>query len=252
MREPLSARTGRRAVDLTTRYVEVDRPYRPDRPWVLLNFVASPDGSAAAGGRVGGLSSPRDKEIFRLIRSVGDVILVGAGTVRAEGYGPHRPSAEHQAARRDRGQPPSAAVAVVSATLRLDLESSLFSAGARPIVIAPDDADPAARARTAGVADLLTAGAGAVDLREALRQLRSRGVDVVVCEGGPLLFAELLVAGLVDELCLTVSPLLVADPVRLLPAGALARPTALHLAHVLEDDGHLFLRYLLAPERGDR
>ncbi|NMH95157.1 pyrimidine reductase family protein [Pseudonocardia bannensis] len=253
MQELLSTRTSGRAADLIGNYVTVSRPSREDRPWVLINFVASPDGSVATGGRVGGLSSPVDKEVFRLLRSVADVILVGAGTVRAEGYGPHRPSAEHQASRRERGQPASATMAVVSASLRLNLQSALFSDGARPIVITPNNVEAAARDRTAAHADLIMAGEDAVDLQGALRQLHGRGVRLVVCEGGPLLFAKLLAGGLVDELCLTVSPLLVADPVRLLPAGALAQPAALRLAHVLEDDGHLFLRYLLASsDRGDR
>ncbi len=136
-------------------------------------------------------------------------------------------------------------MAVVSASLRLNLQSSLFSDGARPIVVTPNNAEAAARDRTAAHADIVMTGEDAVDLQSALRQLHSRGVRLVVCEGGPLLLAELLAGGVVGKLCLTVSPLLVADPVRLLPAGALAQPAALRLAHVLEDDGHLFLRYLL-------
>ncbi len=68
---------------------------------------------------------------------------------------------------------------------------------------------------------------------------------MVVCEGGPMLLGELLRAGLVDELCLTLAPLLVADPVRLLPDRALPEPRTMTLASVLEDGGHLFLRYLL-------
>lgn len=242
---------GLSAADLTARYVDVDRPCPPERPWVVVNFVAAPDGSVAIRGRVGSLSSPVDQQVFRLLRSVADVILVGAGTVRAEGYGPHEPSAEHRAARQGRGQQPAAVVAVVSASLRLDLQSALFRGGARATVIAPANADRATRTATAAVADLITAGADVVDLRAALRQLRERGVQHVLCEGGPVLLAELLAGGLVDELCLTVAPLLVADPVRLLPAGSLLRPAALQLAHVLEADGQLFLRYLVHPDEPD-
>lgn len=249
MHELLGPQTTYRPADLVGSYVAVDRPCPSHRPWVLINFVATADGSAAAGGRVGGLSSPMDKHVFQLLRSVADVILVGAGTVRAEGYGPHRPSLELQASRRARGQPATATMAVVSGGLNLDLQSSLFANGARPFVIAPDNVDTAARDRTAAHAELLTAGHDTVDLGSALGQLHRRGVRLVVCEGGPLLFAQLLAGGWVDELCLTVPPLLVADPVRLLSARALDRPAVLQLAHVLEDEGHLYLRYLVArPE----
>lgn len=249
MRELLVDAVGGSAADLGRRYVEVDRPAPPDRPWVVANFVVSPDGSVAMGGRVGGLSSPVDQQVFRLLRSAADVILVGAGTVRAEGYGPHRPPAEHRAARLARGQPPTASIAVVSASLRLDLTSALFTRpDARPLVVAPGAADESARERTAAVADLIVAGDGRVDLPAALRLLADRGVRVVVCEGGPVLLGQLLARGLVDEMCLTVAPVLVADPVRLLVEHAVDRPREMTLAHVLEDDGHLFLRYVLAGE----
>lgn len=246
MRELLCGATGGGAADLVRTYLDVERPPRPDRPWVVADFVVSPDGSVATGGRVGGLSSPSDQQVFRLLRAAGDVVLVGAGTVRAEGYGPHRPAEEHRAWRSARGLPPAAAVAVVTASLELDYGSALFTrAEQRTVLVAPGAAAGSARQRAAAVADLLLAGEETVDLAAALRQLRDRGARVVVCEGGPQLLGELLAGGLVDEVCLTLAPLLVADPVRLLPDRALLGPRQLHLASVLEDDGQLFLRYLL-------
>ena len=239
--------TGAASADLERTYLTADRPVPEDRPWVVVNFVVSPDGSVSTGGRVGGLSSPTDQEVFRLLRSAADVILVGAGTVRAEGYGPHRPTDEQRARRVAAGMAPTAAMAVVSAGLRLEPESALFTrAENRTIVVAPATADESARERVGAVADLVLAGESAVDLGLAMRGLRERGAQVVVCEGGPMLLGELLTAGLVDELCLTIAPLLVADPVRLLPDRALLAPREMRLASVLEDDGHLFLRYLLA------
>lgn len=235
--------------DLGRIYLDAHRPPPPDRPWVLANFVVSPDGSVATGGRVGGLSSPADQQLFQLLRSAADVVLVGAGTVRAEGYGPHRPTDEQRAWRIDAGLAPTATMAVISAGLRLDPESALFTkAEARTVVIAPGRSDEAARRRVAEVADVVVAGEEAVDLAAALGEFRERGSRVVLCEGGPMLLGELLDAGLVDELCLTLAPILVGDPVRLLPDRAVLRTHDMTLASVLEDDGHLFLRYLLTGE----
>jgi hypothetical protein len=115
MRELLSDATGGAAADLVRTYLDVERPARADRPWVVADFVVSPDGSVATGGRVGGLSSRSDQQVFHLLRAAGDVVLVGAGTVRAEGYGPHRPTEQDRAWRSARGLPPAAAVAVVTA-----------------------------------------------------------------------------------------------------------------------------------------
>src|SRR5690348_14906704 len=231
--------------DLRRIYLDADRPAPPDRPWVLANFVVSPDGSVATGGRVGGLSSPADQALFHLLRSAADVVLVGAGTVRAEGYGPHRPTDEQRAWRAGAGFAPTTAMAVVSASLRLDLGSVLFTtAEARTVVVAPAGSDEATRRRVADVADVVVAGEDAVDFAAALREFRERGSRVLLCEGGPMLLGELLDAGLVDELCLTLAPMLVGDPLRLLPDRAVLRTHDLTLASVLEDDGHLFLRYL--------
>src|SRR5690348_7248010 len=145
--------------DLRRIYLDADRPAPPDRPWVLANFVVSPDGSVATGGRVGGLTSPADQALFHLLRSAADVVLVGAGTVRAEGYGPHRPTDEQRAWRADAGFAPTAAMAVVSAGLRLDLESVLFTrAEARTVVVVPGGSDETALRRVAEVADVVVAG----------------------------------------------------------------------------------------------
>lgn len=246
MRELLTDATPTAPADLGRIYRDPDRPPPADRPWVVVNFVVSPDGSVATGGRVGGLSSATDQEVFHLLRSAADVVLVGAGTVRAEGYGPHRPTDEQRAWRIDAGLAPTAAMAVVSAGLRLDLDAALFTkAESRTVVVAPAGSDTMVRQRMAEVCDVVVAGEEAVDLAAALRAFRERGSRVVLCEGGPMLLGELLAAGLVDELCLTLAPTLVADPLRLLPDRALLAPRDMALASVLEDDGHLFLRYLL-------
>lgn len=227
-------------LDIETAYDDV-RPPLDGRPYVLVNMVSSADGAIAVEGRTAQMSSPADKAVFHLLRSLPDVILAGAQTVRAERYGPPKIGEERQARRVARGQAPVPTIAVVTRSLQLDLTSRLFTAS-RPIVICPTDVDPG---EVAAVADVVQAGEGDVDLPDALRQLRARGVGIVVCEGGPTLNGELAQHGLIDELCLTISPLLVGGD---LGSGILGRARLpltlpLELAHVLEEAGDLILRY---------
>jgi riboflavin biosynthesis pyrimidine reductase len=220
------------------------RPTPPERPWVLANFVAGLDGAVAVDGRVGPLTSPADQRVFHHLRSLADLILVGAGTVRAERYGPARPTAEQRVARQERGQQPVPRIAVVSASLRFDLDAPLFTAAeVRPLVVCPDSSDPGRRERLSEHADVLVVGGDAVDLGAGLRKLRAGGVETVLCEGGPALVSELLEGGLLDELCLTVAPLTGGDALRLV--GDSRTPlTEFELVHVVRHDDELYLRYL--------
>jgi riboflavin-specific deaminase-like protein len=227
-------------LDLERAYDDDRRP-PPGRPYVLVNMVASADGAIAVEGRTAQMSSPADKEVFHFLRSLPDVILAGAQTVRAEAYGPPRVSEERQARRKARGQAAVPTIAVVTRSLQLDLSSRLFTES-RPVVICPADVDPSP---VSAVADVVQAGVGDVDLTEALRQLRERGAGVVLCEGGPTLNGDLARRGLIDELCLTIAPILVGGD---LGAGILGRARLpltlpLELVHVLEADGDLILRY---------
>ena len=226
---------------------DVERTPRGGRPHVLLNMVASADGATAApDGVTAGISSPSDKRIFSLLRSLADVVLVGAQTVRAEGYRTVRVNASAQGRRAARGQADVAALAIVTASLELDWSAPLFAEPTRrPFVLAPDDADPARLEKAASVATVIRAGTGRVDLAAALGTLSAdHGVRIVLCEGGPTVNAQLAAAGLVDELCLTVSPLLLGGPTpTILGSPALAAPLPLRLASALSSDGHLFLRY---------
>jgi riboflavin biosynthesis pyrimidine reductase len=239
-----------RAADDTDPLVAYDVERGPvrDRPWVLVNMVASVDGGTAVKGVSGGLASEADRRLFFALRGLADVILVGAQTVRAEGYGPARLDDAVQARRRQRGQDELPTIAVVTATLGLDWTSRLFTESARPpVVVAPAGADPEALARAGEVADVLVAGDDRVDLAEALRRLGQRGTRVVLCEGGPRLNAELLQAGAIDELCLTLSPGLVGvgGGNRITDGVLLDELVGLRLASLLEEDGFLFLRYLV-------
>jgi riboflavin biosynthesis pyrimidine reductase len=139
-------------------------------------------------------------------------------------------------------------LAVVSRSLELDPDAALFrDPEQRPFVVTTTDADPARRSALARVAEIIEAGTGAVDLRSALDQLHDRGADVVLSEGGPTLNGQLVTAGLVDEVCLSLSPLLVGGSSRRLADGPFgSEPLPLVLDRVITEDGFLFLRYLRA------
>jgi riboflavin biosynthesis pyrimidine reductase len=224
----------------------------PRERWLRANFVSSADGAAYIDGRSGGLSSPDDKRLFGLLRVLADVVLVGAGTVRAEEYKPalRRPSL---ASLRE-GRTETPAIALVTRTLGLNLAAPLFTEAppdARTIVITCAASDAELRAETAKVADVIVAGDEVVDLDEALRALADRGLGRVLCEGGPQLFGDLSAAGLLDELCLSFSPTLAGPGAGRIIAGQHAGARPMTLEHVLAgEDGFLFFRYLARePER---
>lgn len=241
---PLSPQHG--LADALSPYAEVQRRPMGGRPWVLANMVCGLDGSTAIDGRVGALSSPTDRQLFVDLRSVADVVLVGAETARRERYGPVVLSPERQRARMDRGRPPLPRLAVVSRSLSFDSDAGLFrpgSEGPLPVIVTCETSPPDARARLEDVADVIVAGTDRVQPGLALQSLAAGGHDVVLCEGGPSLLGELLADGLVDELCLTLAPVVGGDPLPVAVMPASAGTSQFRLAHVLEADGNLFLRY---------
>ncbi|MCU1439321.1 MAG: pyrimidine reductase family protein [Rhodoglobus sp.] len=210
-------------------------------PGVRLNFVSSIDGAATRDGLSGGLSGPADKRHFELLRRVCDVVLVGAGTVRAEGYGPMRVSAASAHWRLAHGMPEQPVFAIVSGRLDLDPGSRVFTeAPVRPIVVT--SAGASGRERFEAVADVVAVGTGHVDLEGALASLRDRGLTRVLCEGGPTLFGSLLAVDAVDELCITISPSLEGGDARRISHGV-TPPRDLRLEHVLRSGETLLLRY---------
>jgi riboflavin-specific deaminase-like protein len=233
-------------VDPDDLYAADARPRPVDRPWVLTNMIASVDGAASVEGVSARLGGPADRAVFGALRAVPDVILVGAGTVRAEHYGPPRTPEAQQARRRARGQEPFPRIAVVSGRLDLDLTTPLFTgSSSRPIVITGTRPSPEQLAAASEVAEVVVAGEAHVDLGVALAALGRLGAAVVLCEGGPMLDGQLLAEGLLDEVCLTVAPLLAGgDASRIMHGPALARPEGLRLDRVLEQDGMLLLRYV--------
>ena len=218
----------------------------PAPSWLRVNFVSSADGAASADGLSGGLSSPGDKQVFGILRVLADVIVVGSGTARAENYKPARARPSLAALRA--GRPAAARIAVVTGNLHLDLASPLFTAAApdsRTIVITSAAADENLRAEAAKVADVIVAGEQGVDLAAAVGELAGRGLGRVLCEGGPHLFGDLDGAGLVDELCLSVSPALSGPGAGRIIAGQPSAARPMTLRQVITDDNFLFLRYFL-------
>jgi 5-amino-6-(5-phosphoribosylamino)uracil reductase len=223
--------------------------YRPSipGPHVRLNMIMSGDGAVTdPDGHSGGLAGPGDREVFRVLRAHADAILVGAGTARHEGYGPHRVRRDLAERRAADGRADPAAIVLVSRSLRLDFGSPLFTEAVTPtVVLTSAAADPALRAEAERAGGVVVAGDVEVDLRAGLDALRERfGYPHVLCEGGPSLNGALLSAGLVDELCLTLAPLLAGGHGPRLAPG-LPAPRGLELTAALEDAGELFLRYSL-------
>lgn len=218
----------------------------PDGQWLRANMVSSADGAAWLNGVTRGISSDTDRRVFALLRTLCDVILVGASTVREEKYKPAR-TRELWSHLRD-GRPPTPPIAVVSRRLDLDPDSPLISAApehARTIVITVARAPADRRAALARHADVIVAGDETVDPKAAVSALADRGYRRMLAEGGPRLLAHLVEAGLLDELCLTISPLLAGPGASRIVAGphAATPPRPLTLAHVLEDEGFLLTRY---------
>lgn len=217
------------------------------RAWLRVNFVSSIDGAVSVEGRTASLATPADQHVFALLRGLADVILVGAGTARAEGYGGARSTAQLRAARMDRGQHPVPPIAVVTASARLDPASPLFTAtAAAPLVFTTEAAEAGRRERLrAAGAEVLTAGEVRVDPHVLLAVLAERGLLRVLCEGGPSLFGELIGADLVDDLCLTTAPWLAPGAAGRISAGPAVPPRLMTLNHLLHDlDGTLLARWL--------
>jgi riboflavin biosynthesis pyrimidine reductase len=225
--------------------VYADLPEIDGRPGLRLNFVASVDGATQIGGVSGPLSGPADKFVYRLLRSFADIVLVAAGTVRAENYKPAKVQEEYAGSRRRRGQADRPRIAVVSRGLDLDWDAPLFTeAVQRTIVVTTTDAPPEALAAARQRADVIQAGTGMVDLPAVMGAFGTMGARHVLCEGGPSLSGALAAADLLDEVCLTIAPLLASGHAkRILDGPALDAPIPQELRSLLEEDGVLLARY---------
>ena len=214
-----------------------------DRPYVALNMVSSLDGKASLEGRTRGLSSEADRELFHELRTQADAVMVGAGTLRAERYGPMVKTAELRRKRQSEGLDPNPLAVVVSARLALPAGLPLLEDPGSRVAIAT--ASEEELGDVAASVDYLHTGH---DLPLLLARLREDyGVRSLLCEGGPTLNSHLLAAGLVDELFLTVSPQLLggAAALTIVAGRELPDPAAAELVWVAEADGGLFTRWRL-------
>jgi riboflavin biosynthesis pyrimidine reductase len=219
--------------------------YPRDRRWVRANFVSSVDGAAQGPDhRSGSISGPADRRLLALLRALADVIVVGAGTARVEGYAPADIRPVFAPLRQQLGLPPTPPIAVV--TDSLDVPDRLL-ADPRTLVITCAHTDTGRRHRLAAQVDVAIAGEHHVDAAAVIDTLTARGHRRILTEGGPTFAGLLARAGLVDELCQTVSPELHAGPaMRILTGPELPSPAHVTLASLLEADGFLFCRWLFA------
>lgn len=222
---------------------------RPTGSWLRVNFVASVDGGATADGLSGGLSGDADKRLFELLRRTADAVLVGAGTVRSEGYGAMRVGDDSVAWRTARGMTAHPVFVIVSGSLDLDPASEIFTkAPVMPIIVTSGTSTTEKRSAFDGLARVIVAGDTELQVEVMLAQLRDLGLDAILCEGGPSLFGALLEAGVVDELRLTVSPVLVAGDAPRISGRPLRQPIEARLAEILLSGDVLLLGYHFSPK----
>jgi riboflavin biosynthesis pyrimidine reductase len=204
-------------------------------PFVRVNFVSSADGAVSVDGRSGGLGAGGDERVFGVLRELAEVVLVGAGTARTEDYrGARRPT-------RGRDLPPP--VAVVTGSADLDPAARLFTDTRVPPIVLTTAAAPADRRSRLADAGADVALLDGLEPASLLAELERRGLRRVLCEGGPSLFGALVGADAVDELCLTLAPLLVAGRAGRIATGPDGPPRSMSLVGALSEQDELLLRY---------
>lgn len=224
---------------------------RGGRPRVLLNMVSTLDGRASVSGRSGAISGEADRALFHALRASVDGVLVGAGTVRKERYGRMIREQSTREMRRSRGLQEEPLACIVSGRLALDGEIPLLhEPAARVAILTASEASLDESELRAHVDYVRCDRDGAIDLSRCLVELRERlGVQSLLCEGGPHLARDLFAGGLVDELFLSLSPLLAGGDassggaLRILAGRELDPPVELELRDVLRSSSSLFLRY---------
>lgn len=208
---------------------ELVEAYAPPRlPWFRVNFVSTVDGAAqGSDGLSGGINNAADKRAYDALRARADAVVVGAGTARAEAYGVPE-------------------VPIVVVTRSGVVPTKLLGAPAGAVLLATVATSPglAAAREELGADNVLVCGEDRVDLAALAEQLSARGLAEVLCEGGPSLFADALAAGVVDEVCVSLVPRLVAGSRKRITDGPDVE-AALDLTLLLEDEGTLLGRWLV-------
>jgi riboflavin biosynthesis pyrimidine reductase len=222
-----------------------------ERCWVRANMIASLDGGATDDGKAGGLAGPGDRALFGRMRLEADVILVGAATVRIENYSGAQMSASQRQERQNRGQAEIPPIAVVTHSADFDHDAKLFTrAEVPPLILTSRDTVSDARHRFGALADVIDASgrhADRVDPVAVLELLDHRGLRRVLTEGGPSLLSLFIELDLLDEMCLSIAPILVGGQARRVATGSGEAHTRMRRSHVLTDDeGYLYTRYVKA------
>jgi riboflavin-specific deaminase-like protein len=212
-----------------------------DRPFLYLNMVASADGRASFEGRTSGLGSEADTLLLTELRALADAVLVGTNTIRVEGYGRLVRNAGRVARREAAGLHPTPAAVLISRSFDIPWGAPLFAAEDQPVIVYTHaEGTPPQVAAPLEVVRLEDPAPAAM-----MADLRTRGVRALLCEGGPTLNSALLEAGVVDELFLTLSPMLSGEPgaPRIVEGEGLPEPARLTLEWALRHEQELYLRY---------
>ena len=236
-------------VDPMELYPALVRPKPAERPWLMINMIASADGAVAIDGTSGALGNPADEAVFSAVRACADWIVAAAGTVRAESYGLPRPGEASRRARRASGRAERPRLAVVSASLDLDLSLPLFAdqrpGEDPPMILTGSTAAPGAVERLEPVAEVVRLPSARPQAAEILEELDRRGAEVVLSEGGPSFNGQLTDAGVIDELCLSIAPLMAGGASKGIVHGSMRSvPLRMRIDHVLESSDTLFIRYV--------
>ncbi len=232
------------AVDHFEVYEQASRPHSPERPWVMLCMITSVDGSVSVQGRSGPLGGPVDWAVLSALRGCADAIVVGAGTARSEDYGPPSVTAEVRERRLARGQEAVPLLAVVSGRGDLDPAARLFAGPERVRLYLAAAAPASRRESLAGVADVRTAGDRTAEAAAIIADLAAGGRSLILLEGGPRLNAAFAAADLIDEFCITRSPLLAPGGPGMIEGAAPGAGRGVQLDRLLVADGMTFARYL--------
>lgn len=219
-------------------------PWPEEGRWVRAMMVTTLDGAAAGpDGLSGSISSDVDKAVFDAVRRLADAVLVGAGTIRAEKYGPMRAKPDDAERRALAGQAPAPVLAIVSGSLDLDWEDTLFTESTmRPLIITGSAADPARIALAEQHCDVALTDDAWVDAAAIMQVLEQRGLRRIVCEGGPTLLESVVEADLLDEADITISPMF-AGTAHTPRTPGLESTADFELQHVLHAESFLMLRY---------
>jgi riboflavin biosynthesis pyrimidine reductase len=233
--------------DLDAERLEAAYPWPEASRWLRANMVMTLDGATVGpDGLSGSLTSGADQVVFRSLRSMADVVLVGAATIRAERYTPMRPAEELQRRRERHGLGPAPVIAVVSGSLDLPWEEPMWSSSVlQPIVLTGAGADPARLAEAQQHAEVITLPGTMLDVRAVVAALEGRGLRRMLCEGGARMLGQLIEKGLLDEADLTLAPLFTGTGVT--PSTpAVVPPGRFELVHSLHEGSYQMLRYIRA------